>query len=122
MTSSIAGSVQGALAEGSHVEGAGFAGQVFVLGGQGDRSGLEELVNGRTLDPMPRVEAAFLRAAAVHDSAAVLHDRAAELFETLGKPELAAGERERARADRGGAAADRDRARLRHDWLASHRG
>lgn len=52
---------------------------------------------------MPRVEAAFLHAAAVHDSAAALHDRAAEVFEALGKTELASGERERAHADREGA-------------------
>ena len=51
---------------------------------------------------MPRAEAAFLDAAAVHDSAAARHDRAAELFDALGKPELASGERERARADREG--------------------
>jgi hypothetical protein len=51
-----------------------------------------------------------------------LHDRAALLFDVLGKSELASRERERARADRAGAAADRERARLRHDWIASQRG
>jgi hypothetical protein len=68
---------------------------------------------------MPRVEAAFLHAAGVHDAAAALHDRAAQLFETLGKPELAAHERARAHVDREGAAADRERAQLRHDWIAA---
>jgi hypothetical protein len=73
---------------------------------------------------MPRVEAAFLHAAAVHDSAAALHDRAAAFFEALDRPDLASLERERARSDRAGATADRERAQLRHDWLASaeHRG
>lgn len=70
---------------------------------------------------MPRVEAAFLRTAAAHDSAA-LHDRAAEVFDALGKLELAVDERERARAHRDGAAADRERARLRHEWIASRGG
>jgi hypothetical protein len=71
---------------------------------------------------MPRIEAALLHAAGVHDSAAALHDRAAHLFDALGKPELAARERERARADHEGAAADRERARLRHEWIASQPG
>jgi regulator of protease activity HflC (stomatin/prohibitin superfamily) len=71
---------------------------------------------------MPRVEAAFLHAAGVHDTAAGVHDRAAEFFDALGKPELASAERERARADRAGATADRERARLRHEWIASGRG
>ena len=31
--------------------------------------------------PMPRVEAALLRAAATHDSAAAVHDRAADVFD-----------------------------------------
>jgi hypothetical protein len=44
-----------------------------------------------------------------------------QLFETLCTLELAAGERERARADRKGAVADRERARLRREWIASHR-
>jgi hypothetical protein len=68
---------------------------------------------------MPRAEAAFLHAAAVHDTAADMHDRAAELFDALGRSDLAVRERERARSDRDGAAADRERARLRHEWLAS---
>lgn len=71
---------------------------------------------------MPRVEAALLRAAAVHDAAAAMHGRAAEFFDLLGKPELAFIERARARADRDGAAADRERARARHEWIASDRG
>jgi hypothetical protein len=69
---------------------------------------------------MPRAEAAFLHAAAVHDAAAALHDRAAEFFDSLGKTGLASDERERARADRVGAAADRERARLRHGSIALH--
>jgi hypothetical protein len=51
-----------------------------------------------------------------------MHDRAAEFFDLLGKAELAFTERARARADRDGAAADRERARLRHEWIASHGG
>jgi hypothetical protein len=51
---------------------------------------------------MPRVEAAFLRAAAVHDSAAAMHDRAAEFFDLLGKAELAFTERARTRRPRRG--------------------
>jgi hypothetical protein len=51
-----------------------------------------------------------------------VHDRAAEFFDAWGKPELARGERERARVERDGATADRERARLRHAWIASHRG
>ena len=75
---------------------------------------------GRRYVPcMARVEAAFLHAAAVHDSAAGVHDRAAEVFDGLAKSDLACRERERARVDRDGAAADRERARLRHEWLAS---
>jgi hypothetical protein len=68
---------------------------------------------------MPRVEAALLRAAAAHESAAALHEQAAEFFGSLGKPSLAASELERADVDRDGAAADHERARLRHEWLAS---
>jgi len=51
-----------------------------------------------------------------------MHDRAAEFFDSLGKTALASDERERARVDRDGAAADRERARLRHDWIASRPG
>jgi hypothetical protein len=69
---------------------------------------------------MPRLEAALLHAAGVHDLAAALHDRAAEFFDAFGKPELACRERQRARTERDGAVADRERARLRHDWLATH--
>ena len=69
---------------------------------------------------VPRVETAFLHAAAVHDAAAALHESAAELFDGLGKIDSAACERGHARLDREGAAADRERARLRREWLHRH--
>jgi hypothetical protein len=71
---------------------------------------------------MPRVEAALLRAAAVHESAAALHERAAEFFDAVGRSELASSERARAQIDRSGAADDRKRARLRHERLGSPGG
>jgi hypothetical protein len=81
---------------------------------------VEKLVNGRSLRPCLAPKPRSYTPRKYTTPAAALHDRATELFDTLGKAELASGERERAEADRNGAAADRERARLRHDWIASH--
>jgi hypothetical protein len=44
------------------------------------------------------------------------------MFDACGKPELADHERARAQVDREGAAADLERARLRHERIASDAG
>lgn len=75
-----------------------------------------------TLESVPDVEAAHLRAAATHDRAALLHEQAAELFEMMGLPSLARGERAHARLDREGAAAELESAQLRHDASQLERG
>ena len=68
---------------------------------------------------MPRVEAAYNRAATAHERAATTHERAALYFDRIGKGEVADRERRRARSDREGASADRERSRLRREWKRS---